>query len=434
MPVAVFASCQDYDAAVPPIRAPSRMICGLMGVDSSTAEAGTEAGETAGRSRRRWLAVVIGLAVLVTVVAGSAWVMSSFLVKPGHHRVRQDTDVIAVHDKTVVLQRTDASTRPGVYGLVWPRGHAVVGPVVAETDSTVTRELRSLEGRLATTDKVGIDLKVWESDPKTALGIPFRNVGVPGPLGSMPAWFVPASGRTWAIIVHGINGDRDVGLRIVPTVREAGYPSLLIRLRNDRGAPRSPDGQIHLGMTEWQDLDAAAAYALSHGARDLVLVGYSMGATIVSRFMRMSQHASSVRGLVFDSALLDWRGAISHVASAIPHPLHGTARPVGCLGSDRYRLGRVGHAESRRQAARSDPRLPRPGRFPGASVTKRSTREEDPAPCHLRPRRWCRPSRELEREPVRLRTTACAVSPGFLTVGAVTSARTATQMVRSLLV
>lgn len=313
-------------AAVPPFRAPSRMICGLMGIDSSTAEAGTETGESAGRSRRRWLAVVTGLAVLVTVVAGSAWVMSSFLVKPSHHRVRQDTDVIAVDDKTVVLQRTDASTRPGVYGLVWPLGHAVIGPMVAETDSTVTRELRSREGRLATTDKVGIDLKVWESDPMTALGIPFRNVRVPGPLGYMPAWFVPASGRTWAIIVHGINGDRDVGLRIVPTVREAGYPSLLIRLRNDRGAPRSPDGQMHLGMTEWQDVDAAAAYALSHGARDLVLIGYSMGAAIVSRFMRMSQHASSVRGLVFDSALLDWRGAISHVASRYHIPF--MARPV----------------------------------------------------------------------------------------------------------
>ena len=312
------------------------MICELMSVDSSSADAGTDVRKTALVGGRKWLVAVMGLAVCAVVVAGSAWVMSSFLVNPGHPRVRQETGVIAVHDKTVVLQRTDASMRPGVYGLVWPRGHAVVGPVVAETDSTVTRELRSLEGRLATTDKVGIDLKVWESDPKTALGIPFRTVGVPGPLGSMPAWFVPASGRTWAIIVHGINGDRDVGLRIVPTVHEAGYPSLLIRLRNDRGAPRSPDGQIHLGMTEWQDLNAAAAYALSHGARDLVLVGYSMGAAIVSRFMRMSQHASSVRGLVFDSALLDWRGAISHVLSRYHVPF--MARPVQWAVSARIEI------------------------------------------------------------------------------------------------
>jgi pimeloyl-ACP methyl ester carboxylesterase len=209
---------------------------------------------------------------------------------------------------------------------VWNGGHAVVGPILAQDTSSVTRHLRSQVGRLREGEEVGLDLKVWDSDPKAALGLAFEEVAVPGPLGVLPAWYVPGAGSTWAIYIHGINGDRAVGLRSVRAVRRAGYPSLLISYRNDAGAPGSPDGHIHLGMTEWQDLAAAARYALSHGARGLVLIGYSMGATIASRFMRESHYAKAVRGLVFDSPVLDWRGAISHVASRYHIPF--MARPL----------------------------------------------------------------------------------------------------------
>ena len=96
----------------------------------------------------------------------------------------------------------------------------------------------------------------------------------------MAAPATPSSGDSWAIVVYGINADREKGLRIAPTLQHAGVTPLLISYRNDLGAPDSPDGLYHLGETEWQDLDAAARYALRHGAQRLVLIGYSMGGAL----------------------------------------------------------------------------------------------------------------------------------------------------------
>jgi alpha/beta superfamily hydrolase len=88
--------------------------------------------------------------------------------------------------------------------------------------------------------------------------------------------------------VHGINSDREDDLRIVPILHASGLPALLITYREDVSAPPSPDGHHHMGLTEWRDLQAAASYALAHGAQRLVLVGYSMGGAVVSQFMENS--------------------------------------------------------------------------------------------------------------------------------------------------
>ena len=124
----------------------------------------------------------------------------------------------------------------------------------------------------------------------------FAEVAVPGELGKMPAWRVGGAAPTWAIVVHGINGDPQEGLRLLPALTGAGLTSLLITYREDLGAPPSPDGLHHMGLTEWRDLEAAARYALSHGARDLVLIGYSMGGSLVTQFMQHSALAPRVIG------------------------------------------------------------------------------------------------------------------------------------------
>ena len=62
-----------------------------------------------------------------------------------------------------------------------------------------------------------------------------------------------------------------------------------------------------MGLTEWRDLAAAARYALDHGAKRLILAGYSMGGAIVAQFMERSPLASRVDGLVLDAPVLDWR-------------------------------------------------------------------------------------------------------------------------------
>ena len=167
---------------------------------------------------------------------------------------------------------------------------------------------------------MGLNARVYQGDPEQTLRLSFLNVEVPDELGPMPAWLIPGRSRTWAIVVHGINGSREDGLRIVPILHRAALPSLLITYRQDVGAPPSPDGHHHMGQTEWRDLQAAARYALSHGAQRLVLVGYSMGGAIVSQFMENSSLAHDVAGLILDAPALDWKAILSFNAKEMGLP------------------------------------------------------------------------------------------------------------------
>jgi alpha-beta hydrolase superfamily lysophospholipase len=168
--------------------------------------------------------------------------------------------------------------------------------------------------------RVAIDSRTYEGNPTQALGLPFANVAIPGELGPMPAWLVPGHSATWAIFVHGINSNRYDGLRIVPPLHASGLPTLLITYREDVGATTSPDGKHHMGLTEWRDLQAAARYALSHGARRLVLVGYSMGGAIVAQFMERSPLAHRVAALIMDAPALDWEAILSFNATEMGLP------------------------------------------------------------------------------------------------------------------
>lgn len=275
------------------------------------------------RRHRRGLAIAAPLLVLVLLAVGVAasWHFSSEVVVPDHSQLSSNVTVEGVYAREVLLSRSAESLRPGVYGLQWPRGHAIVGAVVGGTPSTVTRHLSALSGVLEPHTEVAIDSRVYADEtPLQAFGLRFSEVAVAGELGPMPAWLVPGRASTWAIVVHGINGNRTDGLRIVPALHRAGLPTLLIAYRDDVGAPRSPDGHHHMGLTEWRDLQAAARYALAHGARRLVLVGYSMGGAIVAQFMERSSLAGSVGGLILDAPALDWKAILSFNASQLGLP------------------------------------------------------------------------------------------------------------------
>lgn len=226
--------------------------------------------------------------------------------------------VVALTDTDVTLEKSAASQRVGTYGLVWTdpstgkTGTAVIGPISATTDSTVTRPISQISGTLTVGTAVELNPNIYDGDPQSSLGIPFTNVSVAGELGDMPAWQVPGSGSTWVLFVHGIDGQRESGLRPLPTIVSAGYPTLLITYRNDVGAPPSPDGLIHLGETEWHDLDSAAAYAIGEGATQFILYGDSMGGSIVTQFMHQSEYANLVTAMVLDSPVLNWAGVLQN--------------------------------------------------------------------------------------------------------------------------
>jgi uncharacterized protein len=252
--------------------------------------------------------------------AGVSWHFSSKVLVPVHSRLAANATVDALSPGRIVLARAENTLRPGVYGLEWPAGHAVLEEVLASDAHTVTRRLSAVRGRLAPGMRVAVDNDLYIGNPTQALGLAFANVSVPGERGAMPAWLIPGQARTWAIVVHGINGNREGDLYVVPELHRAGVPALLVTYREDVGAPSSPDGLHHMGLTEWRDLEAAARYALAHGAQRLVLVGASMGGAIVSQFMEHSPLAGRVAGLVLDAPALSWKAVLSFNASEMGLP------------------------------------------------------------------------------------------------------------------
>jgi hypothetical protein len=182
----------------------------------------------------------------------AAWLFSSRLLEPDHEPGPYGTAVERVEARDlpgggayrVTFERDDTSSRPGLYGLDYPGGHAIAREIVAASDAEVTRRVTDVRGELEEGVDVAFDAAVWEGDPLASRGIPFLEIDFRSQLGLMPAWQVGGRGRTWAIFVHGHNATRHEGLRVLPTLRRAGLPTLLIAYRNDPGAPPSEDGLI----------------------------------------------------------------------------------------------------------------------------------------------------------------------------------------------
>jgi pimeloyl-ACP methyl ester carboxylesterase len=286
-------------------------------------------GETVSWPRRHRRGLVLATAAFVLIVAivavAISWYFSAKVVVPDDSSRPENVTVEGVSPGRIVLSSSEDTRRPGVYGLDWQAGHAIAGEVVSSGRGTVTRRLSAVSGYLVAGTKAALDDGVYAGNPSQTLGLAYANVAIPDELGPMPAWFIPTvrtrtRAGTWAIVVHGINDSPEVGLRIAPTLRHDGLPSLLIAYREDLGAPRSPDGLHHMGLTEWRDLAAAARYALAHGARRLVLVGYSMGGAIVAQFMERSPLAAHVAGLVLDAPALDWKAILSFNATEMGLP------------------------------------------------------------------------------------------------------------------
>jgi pimeloyl-ACP methyl ester carboxylesterase len=119
-----------------------------------------------------------------------------------------------------------------------------------------------------------------------------------------------------------------------------GMPALDLSYRNDAGTPLDPSGRYGWGRTEWQDLDAAVAWAQQRGAKHVVLLGASMGGAVVASFMERSPLAAFVSGVVLDSPVLDFTsvvdlGARRHrlplVDRHVPAAVRWTAERVASL-------------------------------------------------------------------------------------------------------
>ena len=224
----------------------------------------------------------------------------------------EDVRVIGVDlaSGEITLAASDEARMRGRYGFWFDRdaGHARLGDVIDEEQRTVRRRIESVDfGRLERTSRGRINasfhLGPWE------LGHRYENVVVETSLGPAPAWLVPAASPSdrWVIQVHGRGAKRHEALRAVEPAREAGWNSLLISYRNDGEAPESEDRRYGLGGTEWADVVAAVQFAVDHGAQQVVLMGWSMGGSIVLQaVLRSASVRERLVGIMLDSPAIDW--------------------------------------------------------------------------------------------------------------------------------
>lgn len=278
-------------------------------------------------------AAASGAAAVLGAVAGAVGYYASRIVlqpsrlAPRRPRPGEVVTVVDVDGDEVVLAGPGRDL-PGTWGLAWEDGYAVVGPPADDEPAAAsdvrgpgearTRRPLRLVGELLAPPTPGTDaaMDAFAATPDPAdVGYPWRELAYDAPLGPTPAWWFPAEGSTtWAIVVHGRSARYHEGFRLVPALVDAGLHVLAIAYRDDLDGPSSPDGRSHLGDTEWADLEAAVRLALDRGARDVVLVGYSMGGGIAATFLRRSALAHHVRALVLDAPVLDWEAVIRRAA------------------------------------------------------------------------------------------------------------------------
>ena len=257
--------------------------------------------------------------------------------------------VLAVGAGTLTLARDATSpsdlTTEGTWGVQWPNGYGQLAAIRRLEADRVERAFTRLRGSpLRVGDRVGIDGFAFPSDPRTAFGLAYRDVTYSSELGPTPAWHVQGRRATWVLFVHGYNAPQREALRLLAPVAKAGFPAMVLSYRNDPGAPPSSDRLRHWGASEWRDVEAATAYALDHGAANVVLVGYSMGGALVTSFLYQSPLAAKVRGVILDAPGLDLGAAIDHGARGrtlpilglpVPAPLTAVAKAIASI---RYHL------------------------------------------------------------------------------------------------
>lgn len=280
--------------------------------------------------RRVVVTLVVTVLVLVLVFAGAAWYFSGRIERSGLHVEplydRANVEVTAAGAGWVDLQRTRSMSErlagDLVYGLTWDDGFGILGPGGTRHGDSVRRSLEVLSGTAPTVGTAAQLLRdVYPLHPGAALGFGCTEVRYRSPAGSFPAYFTAGSRDTWAVLVHGRGATRAEMFRLMKATVAAGLPSLDIGYRRDREAG---GGRAMFGQDEWRDLEAAARYALDHGARRLVLVGASIGGALVASFLEHSPLASTVDAVVLDAAMLDFGATVRRGAQDVELPALGS--------------------------------------------------------------------------------------------------------------
>lgn len=285
------------------------------------------------------------LAAALLAAIASAGVVVRFarsLVTPPHKQQYplRIEGIDRVHQQ-IVLNDTAAARLPGHYGLWFGNdaGYIRMGDVLEVRPGRVVRALDEVVSGTprrghAARDSGWYFLGPWD------LGLDYRALQLPTPLGPSEAWLVePADGHDstdWVIHVHGRTALRAETLRGVKVASAHGWRSLVVSYRNDPMAPRSRDGRYGLGLTEADDVVAAVRWAIEQGAKRVVLFGWSMGGTIALQAAARLQHTpegDQLCGLILDSPALSWPNIIRHHARLLHLPTAAGGAVIALLSS-----------------------------------------------------------------------------------------------------
>jgi uncharacterized protein len=282
----------------------------------------------------RWpVRVAVGvLLTLAAIIVGLAWfqanqIRAEFLI-PERGEAEYPIEILANDAGRIVVTRTDATQREGFWGLEGESAYAQMSTIVRISDESVERGVRTVAGEFAVGDHARLDPDAYTGDPLSALRIGFEDLPIPSEIGVNNGWFIDGRRSTWVVFVHDIGDDRlTESLRIIPSLVEQGFPVMVISYRNDVGAAASESGMRLWGLEEWRDVDAAIELAQRKGAKDFVVMGSGFGASVVSMFLHESDQIGTVRGVIYDSPVVDLESVVKRWSRE-----SGTPRIVGWLG------------------------------------------------------------------------------------------------------
>jgi dienelactone hydrolase len=301
--------------------------------------------DTATRTRRRWpwvlLAIAAALALLFYV--GGGWYFSGviyndvFEVRPGTPGATQTGTLTALDAPdsgsggtvTVTLDAADAD--PDKYanatvGIAVGDSLIVAGPVASADGAVTTRPVLDLVGAAPEPGAAaGINRDVWTSPDQ--LDLVYFDVAISSDGADYPAWVIPGTSDTWAVLVHGKGGYPPEMLRMTTTLHERGVTALLISYVNDPGVPASTDGYYGYGMHEVPQVEAALAYALDQGAERIILGGMSHGAAVALGTLQTSGLADSIDAVILDSPPADLATNIDAIGDTRSFPVVGLPIP-----------------------------------------------------------------------------------------------------------
>lgn len=257
--------------------------------------------------------LAVALLLILIAIAALVGVLLVLLARKVAYPRRKKLVEYELVGNSVVLERTLATELPGEYGL-WAGdadGHVLIGGLLDETHpETVTRRVLAVEGDVPLTGAGRWSGHIFAGPH--SIDSAAETVDIEGPRGKRQAWLFRGPSDLWAIHIHGIHTSRASVLRTVPAFSELGATSLVpsYYADSDNQDPKNPQPTT-FGVWESEDVERAMSYAVDHGAKRIVLVGWSMGATIALRLAGSSGNAACIVGLVLVSPATNWRALIT---------------------------------------------------------------------------------------------------------------------------